>query len=333
MVRIGGLRFRNFARTLGCAGTSARPQLHRQSKISVASYIRERCRFVVAGSPALAVGPNPALGGIFRKMWLIGLIAVLFCSAPGLAEPTINPDGVRNAASLAPNGTLNSGLAQGSVFVIRGSGLGPQTAVTASSFPLGADLAGASVKISAGSNSYDAWIISAADQQVTALMPSNTPPGDARVTLTYQGQASAVAHVRIVAVNVGLFTVNDAGSGVARAQNLNSSDDQQANTLLNPARPGQAVALRATGVGVASGDESAGPLPGNLANTRLTVYVGGVEAKIRYVGRSDCCAGIDQIVFEVPGEVDGCYVPVAIVGPGVLSTPENATIPNQHTVS
>ena len=36
-------------------------------------------------------------------------------------------------------------------------------------------------------------------------------------------------------------------------------------------------------------------------------------------GRSGCCAGVDQIVFDVPAGVSGCYVPVAAITGGVVS--------------
>src|SRR5262249_30617086 len=40
----------------------------------------------------------------------------------------------------------------------------------------------------------------------------------------------------------------------------------------------------------------------------LEVLVGGIAAKVVYTGRSGCCAGIDQIIVEVPRGVEGCNV-------------------------
>jgi hypothetical protein len=49
------------------------------------------------------------------------IVAALAASA----QPRIAPDGVLNSASYAPAGFLDSGIAQGSLFVIQGDYLGP----------------------------------------------------------------------------------------------------------------------------------------------------------------------------------------------------------------
>jgi hypothetical protein len=67
-----------------------------------------------------------------------------------------------------------------------------------------------------------------------------------------------------------------------------------------------------------TGDETSGPLPGALPFLD-SLYVGGVSANVRYAGRSGCCAGVDQVIFDVPAGVSGCYVPVAAVTGGVVS--------------
>jgi len=47
--------------------------------------------------------------------------------------------------------------------------------------------------------------------------------------------------------------------------------------------------------------------------------VGGVLASKQYSGRSPCCAGVDQIVFQVPADAPlGCYVPVQIRTAGTV---------------
>ena len=42
------------------------------------------------------------------------------------------------------------------------------------------------------------------------------------------------------------------------------------------------------------------------------MYVGGKEVTPSYQGRSGCCAGVDQVVFQAPDGVTGCYVPVMV---------------------
>jgi hypothetical protein len=101
-------------------------------------------------------------------------------------------------------------------------------------------------------------------------------------------------------------------------QNFVSQTSTPLNTLIASAHPGQTVILWGTGLGPATGDETAGPLPGALPFLD-NVYVGGLPASVRYAGRSGCCAGVDQIVFDIPSGVTGCYVPVAVQAGGVLS--------------
>jgi uncharacterized protein (TIGR03437 family) len=80
--------------------------------------------------------------------------------------------------------------------------------------------------------------------------------------------------------NIGIFTLNQAGSGPAVAQNFNSAGDQPLNTLVTPARPGQTVTLWATGLGAVSGDEAASPQIGDLGP--ISLYVGDKPATVRY---------------------------------------------------
>jgi len=93
-------------------------------------------------------------------------------------------------------------------------------------------------------------------------------------------------------------------------QNIAVTGAASANSLTAPARPGQLVTLWGTGLGFAPGNEAAGPIPGNLQISGLQVLFGGRPATIVYTGRSGCCAGMDQIVFEVPPGIEGCNVPV-----------------------
>jgi uncharacterized protein (TIGR03437 family) len=216
-----------------------------------------------------------------------------------------------NNASFAPFGHTNGGVAQGSVVAIFGAGLGPADLVQATSYPLGKELGGVSVRATAGAASVDLWPLYVSSTQIGALLPSSAPLGTARFTVTYRGQTSAPEEADVVRRNFGAFTVSAMGAGPASATNFISETNQPLNTLFTPARPGQVVTIWGTGLGPVSGDEAAGPLPGNMTFP-LQVVAGGKTARVLYQGRSGCCAGIDQIAFEVPQEIEGCAVPVVI---------------------
>jgi hypothetical protein len=100
---------------------------------------------------------------------------------------------------------------------------------------------------------------------------------------------------------------------------VNSQTDRPFNSPTESAQAGQVIILWGTGLGPVSGDETGGPLPGDMPSLDVHVFVAGVEAKIQYRGRSGCCAGDDQIVFVVPAGVEGCALPVYVVVNGVVS--------------
>jgi len=262
--------------------------------------------------------------------------ALILAALAASAQPRIAPDGVRNSASYAPAGYLNSGVAPGSLFVIQGDDLGPADLQIAG-LPLPTALGGVSVTVSAADGAHSAYLYYVSAHAIAALLPSATPVGPANVTVTYQGNTGAAASIVVGSRKVGIFTLNQAGSGPAVAQNFNSAADQPVNTLVTPARHGQLVTLWATGLGAVAGDEAASPQVGDLGS--VTLYVGGKEAIVRYAGRSGCCVGVDQIIFEVPAGVEGCYVPViAVTGTYTLagstrSVPTNGPSSNFATIS
>lgn len=66
-------------------------------------------------------------------------VSFFLVAVPALAsliQPAINPNGVLNAASYIAPGFANYGIAPGSLFLIFGNYLGPDTLVQATSYPL-----------------------------------------------------------------------------------------------------------------------------------------------------------------------------------------------------
>ncbi|MCU1233280.1 MAG: hypothetical protein JWP63_1247 [Candidatus Solibacter sp.] len=242
-----------------------------------------------------------------RLLRLAGLCALL--SLPSGAAPQIRA--ILNAASYAQPGMPNSGIAQGSIFVVFGTELGPGNLRQATGFPLPATLGGTSIRVTVGATTVDALLVYVSAAQVAAVLPSGTPEGIGLMEVTYNGHAGQAGAFRVVRSSPGVLAQNQAGSGPALAQNFNSTADQPRNTLSRPARPGQVVTLWATGLGPIPDNDAAVPLPRDL-NINLQVLVGGKPATVRYKGRSGCCSGVDQIVFEVPPGVSGCYVPLVV---------------------
>ncbi|MEZ5354780.1 MAG: hypothetical protein R2762_19275 [Bryobacteraceae bacterium] len=227
----------------------------------------------------------------------------------GQDAPTIAPNGVLNNASYAPACAANGGVAPGSLFAIFGKDLGP-AGLQSAAFPLAASLADVSVRVQIGPAAFDALPLYVSAAQIGAILPSTAPPGDGTVTVTYRGRSSPPAPIRIRRNAFGLFTTNSRGRGQAALTNASASGLLQAGHL---------GVLWGTGLGAAPGDEARGPIPGDLPGLDVRVWIGDRLARVTYRGRSGCCAGLDQIVFETPAGIEGCQVPLIVEADGVPS--------------
>lgn len=238
---------------------------------------------------------------------------------------------IENAASNIVPGLPNAPLAQGSIFIIKGSGLGPSSISIASKPFQSTTLSGASVAVAVGSTTVNALMYYTSDGQVAALLPSNTPTGTGMFTVTYNGQTSSAAAHGIAATNPAVFTVDSTGSGpgivtyadYSLVSSYKADNCGGPNTTCGAANPGDTLILWATGLGPVSGDDASGAGLGvNMPNLPLKLWIGGVQASVLYQGRSGCCIGEDQIVFTVPNNVPtGCAVPMVVqVGTFVSNT-------------
>ena len=242
-------------------------------------------------------------------------LSLLFCVASAAVQaqlPAIFPHGVVNAASLLSPGLPAGSIAQGSIFSIFGTNLGPATGVQATTFPLGNTLSGVSITATQGSNVVNILPVYVQQGQINALMPSNTPPGTVSLRVTYNGLKSNPSPVNVVHDSAGVFTFTGTGGGAAALQNEASDGSLTLNSTQNSATLGQTVQMYLTGLGPISAPDNQAP-PANTPNTPVEVWVGGVPASVSYGGRSPCCSGLDQIDFVVPANApSGCWVPVQV---------------------
>jgi uncharacterized protein (TIGR03437 family) len=265
--------------------------------------------------------PYLPLNLTWRTVGLLCGLAAAIVSAG--AQPVINPNGIVNSASYLAPGLPGSGIAQGSIFTISGKGLGPANAAAAPGvFPLPTALEGTSVAITDSGAASNAVILYTSDRQVAAILPSTVPAGNAKVTVTFNGEPSAPVAIQVVTSGFGIFTFNQGGFGQAVA----SDTAYRANTIVHTFHPGDLVILWGTGIGPIKSSDSGLPPTGNLAAAQ--VYVGNTTATVHYHGRSGCCAGVDQIVFEVPAGVEGCYVPIGVQAGGVMSNIATIAVSN-----
>ncbi len=214
----------------------------------------------------------------------------------------------------------NAGIAQGAMFVVKGSRLGPSSIVIANSFPLQKVLAGTSVQIVSGGQTVDAIMYYTQAQQVAAILPSNTPVGQGYVSITYNGMTNS-APIVVVQNNVGMYTIDQAGGGDAVA----TLADYSLVLPNNAPNPGEVVVLWANGLGPVQSDETKPPPTVDMTSVPLSVFIGGKPANVLYHGRNSCCVSLDQINVQIPQGVTGCAVSIGMqIGTLVSNLP---TIP------
>jgi uncharacterized protein (TIGR03437 family) len=263
------------------------------------------------------------------------------------AQPSIvnNGTAIVNAASYAAWGVPYPPVpvAQGSIFTIFGSGLGPAVPAQVSSYPLATSLQGVSVTISQGGATVSAYPLYVSASQINAIMPSDAPVGSDTISVLFNGQSSQCTGCEGTAVQVataspGIFAINAAGSG----QGIITDGENQLISYTRSATAGEVLNLWGTGLGPISGSDAEPPVAGNLGATVPIVYIGGVEVPATYYGRSPCCSGLDQIQFHVPSNVTGCNVPLAVqignavsnfVSVAVASTPGSCPTFNRIPVA
>ena len=239
------------------------------------------------------------------------LTALVFaCAAALAAAPALS--GVYNAGSWLPPSLPNSGVAQGAIFTVTGSGLGPATLQQAESYPLPTTqgLGGTSMQVTVAGVTKTCIMIYTSATQVAAILPSATPIGTGTLTLFYQGGSGSTT-IQVLAADFGTLALNEGGTGPAVVTDTAFTPI----TMINAAHPGDTLILWGTGLGAVTGDETNPPVQQNL-NTGVQVLVGNQPAAVSYGGRGSS-PGLDQINFVVPAGVTGCKASIAVVVKGV----------------
>jgi uncharacterized protein (TIGR03437 family) len=236
--------------------------------------------------------------------------------APGCYAQLIGSRSIVNAASFMAPGLPAGAIARGSIFSIFGRGLGP-AASPALAFPLLTTLGGVSITVTQGTTTVNAIPLYVSASQINAIMPSNAPLGKVSVSVTANNSKGPPSPATVVNASFGAFALNSGGFGPAVMQNVVSATARPVNLPNVAATPNLYVTLYGTGLGPVTFPDNGPPTAGNLG-TKTEVFVGGQPGTIVYSGRSPCCAGLDEIDFQVPQNAPlGCWVPVQVRTEGV----------------
>jgi uncharacterized protein (TIGR03437 family) len=227
------------------------------------------------------------------------VVGCMLALAPALAQdseapPAIAQWGITNWASRMPPQLPAGGVAPGSLIRIRGWRLGP------------ARLESIAVRIRRGETSVQATPIAASENQIEVLAPRDAPLGDALLQVVKNGSASLEWPVSIVESSFGAFARNGDGWGPGEITNAGGAPNSEGR----PARPGEAVMLEGTGLGVQP-----------LRHLPQVLVAGRAATSVHVAAMAATRPGIDAIEFHLPLDTpEGCHVPVQVESaPGIYS--------------
>jgi len=237
-------------------------------------------------------------------------------------SPTISK--VVNNYSQIDSGFPNSGIAVGSLFIIKGGSLASATTVSAlqSSLPPGlpSTLNGASVSVTVNGATVTPVFYYAISTQLALVLPSSTPLGAGTITATFNGQTSQAFNIQVVASALGFAGYYGYGSGLGIATNPFTG---ALYSYTNSIPPGTTVVLWGSGLGADSARDVTfvTPVGGFAINSLAALYVGNIPATIGYQGASGY-PGVNQLNVTIPANAPtGCHVPV--VGVTAAGVPTN----------
>lgn len=255
------------------------------------------------------VNPTVANGKVYAATGS-GALAVYGVLPPDTnSTPAIT--GLVNGANYA-----NGGVAPGEVVSIFGQNLGPQT-LTKGSFDGNGNLTTSIAGTQVTFNGVAAPLVYASAFAVSAIVPfeiSNVSPVSVQVTAA--GATSTPQMLQGVTTAPGIFTDDSSGNGQAAVLN----QDYSLNSDTNPAAPGSAVIIYATGGGVTNPALQTGAIsPAAQLTAPVTATIGGQPANVLYAGQAGGeVAGVMQVNLQIPQGVTGDLAVVLTVG-GVLS--------------
>ena len=225
----------------------------------------------------------------------------------GIRAPTltgtgvfVQPQGVVNAASLAPAG---GAAAPGEFMSLFGTGLG-DTAASAT-LPYPTTLGATSVTV----NGIAAPVAYASPTQVNFIVPYAVTGSTATIVATYNGITSNIVLMPLQQTAPGTFSINRSGTGLGAITHASGA----LVSTSNPARRGETVIVYATGLGAVTPVPIDGaPGSGSTVNT-VAVTIAGQTAAVLFSGLSPSYPGLYQINVTVPANLVGAgALPLAI---------------------
>ncbi len=209
------------------------------------------------------------------------LLLVVFClGAMQGQNPAVTE--ILNNYGLSNPGTV----AQGAIFIVKGTNLAEQETTTLQSVPLQTNLRSVQIRIIVGGTTTFAPLYYALKTQLAGILPSTTPVGTGTLAGINNGRTSSTRPITGVRNAFGLLTINGSGSGAAAVHDQNYALLQNANST----SPGRPVIFYGSGLGPTTANEtleqSGANASGDLTSIPITVQIGSRPAKVLYRGRT-----------------------------------------------
>jgi uncharacterized protein (TIGR03437 family) len=242
-----------------------------------------------------------------------------------MAQPTITA--VLDGAAYTNN------IAEGSVFVVKGTGLSAAGSVTTTAqiYPTALNNVNITLTAVSGGAVVTPFMVYTYNvggvNQLAAVLSSNAAVGAYDLRVANGATTSAPFRTSVVARKPGIFTASGNGAGPAQATldgklilQRTSNQGKIGDFDSRSAHPGERVDLWGTGVGPDLASDTGGTSGDQTATAQIRVLVNGVEVTPIYAGRSQGYPGLDQIVFILPASTAlSCTVDIQVRAGGVLS--------------
>jgi uncharacterized protein (TIGR03437 family) len=261
-------------------------------------------------------------------MKLLLTLFALSTSAVFAQTPVITT--IQNNYARIAEGASNYGIAQGSIFIVKGTNLSAQADTTLQNPPLQTTLANVRVRITMNGVVTYAPIYYVLSFQIAAILPSNIVEGNGTVIIEKNGVNSAPAPLKVVKSAFGMLAWDfETGTGRAIVVKINGTfAGNNASDTGNALNSNDVVLLFGSGLGPITGSDATAPTPTNREDIPISINIGGVEAEVQYRGRSTF-AGLDQINVKIPVLAANAYsCNVAMV----ITTGTNNALANATTI-
>ncbi len=228
-------------------------------------------------------------------------------------------------------GAYTNNIAQGSVFVVKGSSLSAAgyVAATAPIYPTTLNSVRITLTAVTGGTVINPLMVYTYNldgvNQLAAVLPSTAAAGAYDLRVINGASTSGAFRTNIQARKPGIVTASGDGSGPAQAT-LNGALILQRTSNVGkigqfdtrPAHLGERVDLWGTGLGPDVASDTGGTSGDQTAAAQIVVLIDGTPVTPLYAGRSSGFPGLDQIVFILPTTTAlSCTVGIQVRAGGV----------------